>query len=281
MLQKKFQREGRRTRRRNRVRSAKKSLKPYIIPMIFVAILVSFLYAQYSAGDETVFIPPGEELKPVTTLRIIELVPKDRSDAASERQQIAQYVVKMQDWFEAEPTERPSGKVPRVELDGDAPKVERVVVDAQYEFLNATLHPALDLSQQLNAAGFALKPNEAAIVFARIAPTTPICGEAAGRFAFIFPTACSQDTAEYSKDIETVVAHELLHVLGAVEGCAPHHGRGRHVVDNPKDIMYEPKDALSAPRASEQHIDPGLDDYWGITKKGCPDLSKLPIWIER
>src|SRR5690606_35958313 len=35
-----------------------------------------------------------------------------------------------------------------------------------------------------------------------------------------------------------LVAHELTHLLGAVEACAPHHVNG-HVDDDPRDILYE------------------------------------------
>ena len=280
-LQKKFQREGRRTRRRNRLRGAKKSLKPFVIPMIFVAILGSFLYAQYSGNDAAVNLP-GQELDQVTTLRIVELVPRDKGDLPSDRQQIISDVNQMLDWFASEPVERPSGKAPRVNRDdGGAPKVERIVVDESYANLSATVHPSLDLSAQLDLAGFELNNDEAVIVFARIVPLSPICGEAGGRYAFVFRGKCSDNASEYSSEIKIVMAHELLHVLGAVDECAPHHGRGGHVTDKPTDIMYEMKDALAAPSSKVKHLDPGLDDYWGINKRGCPDLSKLPIWVKR
>lgn len=63
--------------------------------------------------------------------------------------------------------------------------------------------------------------------------------------------------------------HEILHSLGMVPACAPHHAGG-HVTDDPLDLMHA--DAS----ASSTALDAGHDDYFRTNISGCPDLADSP-----
>jgi hypothetical protein len=66
--------------------------------------------------------------------------------------------------------------------------------------------------------------------------------------------------------------HELLHTLGAVPTCAPHHHLAGHTSDRPDDIMWAGTGAWQIPGK----LDPGRDDYYGHGRPGCFDLARSP-----
>jgi hypothetical protein len=63
--------------------------------------------------------------------------------------------------------------------------------------------------------------------------------------------------------------HEIMHTLGYVPKCAPHHTRAGHSSDSTSDLMYA-GDAPWAPSV----LDPGHDDYYLTGRTACPDLSR-------
>jgi hypothetical protein len=68
--------------------------------------------------------------------------------------------------------------------------------------------------------------------------------------------------------LEFAMIHELLHTLGFVPTCAPHHTSAGHVSDSPADLMY----AGSAPWTPST-LDVGHDDYYDAKHTACLDLS--------
>lgn len=63
--------------------------------------------------------------------------------------------------------------------------------------------------------------------------------------------------------------HEIIHTLGLVAECAPHHTRAGHSSDGNKDLMY------AGPLPWEpSRVDSERDDYFGHGIAGCPDLAK-------
>ena len=61
--------------------------------------------------------------------------------------------------------------------------------------------------------------------------------------------------------------HELVHTLGFVAACAPHHTLAGHVSDDPRDLMY------AGPLAWQPSmLDVGRDDYFGHGAY-CDDLA--------
>jgi hypothetical protein len=70
--------------------------------------------------------------------------------------------------------------------------------------------------------------------------------------------------------LDYAMLHELLHTLGAVPTCAPHHHLAGHVSDRPDDIMWAGSGAWQIPG----HLDPGHDDYYGHGRTDCFDLAR-------
>jgi hypothetical protein len=68
--------------------------------------------------------------------------------------------------------------------------------------------------------------------------------------------------------MDLAVLHELLHTMGFVATCSPHHTRAGHVSDSPSDLMWA-GDAPWTPSV----LDVGRDDYFDAPVAGCPDLA--------
>jgi hypothetical protein len=66
--------------------------------------------------------------------------------------------------------------------------------------------------------------------------------------------------------------HELLHTIGIVGECAPHHTRAGHVSDSPADLMYAGNEPWRPAR-----LDVGRDDYYAHDVAGCLDLADSPF----
>jgi List-Bact-rpt repeat protein len=71
--------------------------------------------------------------------------------------------------------------------------------------------------------------------------------------------------------MDLAILHEVMHTLGFVPTCAPHHTRAGHVSDSPTDLMYAGNEQW---RPSV--LDLGHDDYYGAHIASCPDLADSP-----
>jgi len=71
---------------------------------------------------------------------------------------------------------------------------------------------------------------------------------------------------------EFAMIHEIVHALGFVATCAPHHTLAGHVSDDSRDLMY----AGNLPW-QPSILDVGGDDYFGHNNVGCPDLRESPF----
>jgi List-Bact-rpt repeat protein len=118
----------------------------------------------------------------------------------------------------------------------------------------------LKIYQSLQAPTLLLSPYEKTVVYydgpdSQGRPT--VCGEGGGPVAFVYVNACE------GVPNDAIIAHELIHSLGAVPSGAPHNcppPDDGHTCDNTVDIMY--------PFADDSNLfalllDPGRDDYYG------------------
>ena len=71
---------------------------------------------------------------------------------------------------------------------------------------------------------------------------------------------------------EYAMLHDILHGLGIVPTCAPHHHLAGHVSDFSNDLMW----AGSQPWRFPAHLDLGRDDYYGHGRTDCADLARSP-----
>jgi uncharacterized delta-60 repeat protein len=106
------------------------------------------------------------------------------------------------------------------------------------------------------------------------------CGQSSGRMAFMFMNACniypSAGTRSWPYGSTYLFAHEVIHGLGAVPGCAPHAEPGGHVVDDNRDLLYQ---GPSQRDWDNLKLDPGRDDYYGHGRPDCLDIATHPIWV--
>jgi hypothetical protein len=73
--------------------------------------------------------------------------------------------------------------------------------------------------------------------------------------------------------LDKIVAHELLHALGAVPDGAPHRADGYHAGDAPHDVM-----TARADRHAPWILDVGRDDYYGHGRSDLHDLARSYYW---
>ena len=79
------------------------------------------------------------------------------------------------------------------------------------------------------------------------------CGNAIGQASVVFLESCN-----VSDWLSMLIGHEVFHLLGAVNTCAPHYGMYEETDDNTNDLM-----AFNVPFETTALLDPGHDDYWG------------------
>jgi hypothetical protein len=71
---------------------------------------------------------------------------------------------------------------------------------------------------------------------------------------------------------EYAMLHDILHGLGMVPTCAPHHHLAGHVSDFANDLMW----AGNQPWVFPAKLDIGRDDYFGHGRTDCADLARSP-----
>ena len=104
--------------------------------------------------------------------------------------------------------------------------------------------------------------------------------QAAGKAGSIAATFWSPSRLNYYRQglerhsAETVVVHEIFHLMGAVPLCAPNSDGGLHIRSR-YDIMRA-SGGTSNPALTE--IDAGHDDYYGHGRSDCADIARSPLW---
>jgi len=69
--------------------------------------------------------------------------------------------------------------------------------------------------------------------------------------------------------------HEIVHNLGFVQKCAPHHNSydPTHTGDDPSDLMWGPTSASDTRAWAPTVVDPGEDDYYGANVPAACSLN--------
>lgn len=88
------------------------------------------------------------------------------------------------------------------------------------------------------------------------------------------PLGASLETPGY---MEFAMLHELMHTLGFVATCAPHHTLAGHVSDSPNDLMWSGNQPWQLP----PKLDIGGDDYYRHATAGCADFFESPYLLHK
>jgi hypothetical protein len=142
----------------------------------------------------------------------------------------------------------------------------RLRIDTSNGAADVTFVQVPETEMQLNAMGFAATGQIANDVFAHL-PQDPnkkyvIVYEGSNNFGFcghaINVSVVYLNSCNFSDWLAMLIGHEVFHLLGAVDTCAPHSAPFEETGDDPRDLM-----AFDVPFIADALLDPGHDDYWG------------------
>lgn len=126
------------------------------------------------------------------------------------------------------------------------------------------------ITNELAADGFNSPYKKYLVYYAGPSIETDVCGVGGGDFdgagtAVVIPTGCP------TVPTDTVLAHELLHALGAVPPGDPHAcpGDSGHVCDSPTDVLYP---FTHGEPLSQKVLDYNHDDYYAHSGS-WPDIQ--------
>jgi Ca2+-binding RTX toxin-like protein len=77
--------------------------------------------------------------------------------------------------------------------------------------------------------------------------------------------------------MEFAMLHEIIHTMGFVATCAPHHHLSGHVSDDADDLMWAGAGFWVPSGWAFVKLDAGHDDYYAHTMPSCPDLADSPF----
>ncbi len=132
----------------------------------------------------------------------------------------------------------------------DTTFVQLEETDSQLDAMGFPETPFIE--NEVSAAGLDDSSKKYLIVYEG-ADNFGFCGNAVGSASVVFLESCN-----FSDWLSMLIGHEIFHLLGAVDTCAPHSGMYEETDDNPDDLM-----AFDVPFQSVALLDPGHDDYWG------------------
>lgn len=130
------------------------------------------------------------------------------------------------------------------------------------------------LMDELWEAGFAKPSKRYGMVYEGPTDATRV-GIAGGRSAIVYlgqvdGLLAEAPTSDGINRFDSILVHELLHSIGAVDACATNF-QDHHVADD-LDVMHPSGGVIG--RAG---IDPGRDDYYRHGREGCFDLARSPF----
>ena len=244
-------------------------------PVAFVRVLEE---PDQLRPDQTTEVMPQAEsdLEKSSRIQAIHAIPIDKKsdfsaeDIAQYEHRIATVISEVQWWY-------------RTQTDGRHPVFRRDTFDISVEtvILSKTVSELEGYSNQ--------RLVEVIRSEGRIAAATPTLivlngrhgsGETAGwasyeRSAVVIPTLNLVNSPvvvdSWPWEYTYLFAHELAHLLGAVESCAPNEGRGAHVLDDRRDLLYAGPGRRDW---SNLILDVGRDDYYMHGRSGCRDISE-------
>ena len=240
-------------------------------PLLAIALLVVLtIIAWLIFGRSSSSSSNNSGLKQPNHVTTYYALPSDVSADPTMTDAIRHDVDTAQAWL----ADQTNGRKLRIDKsDGDI-SVQTKQLDATSDDLKAGGDPAGLVADAFRKKG--ALPNTILLVFVPVNRGVE-CGKgSAVGVAIIWVGSCgglrpsASDT--WPAGTTTVVAHELMHSLGAVAPCAPHYVAEGHV-DTRDDLMY----AESATDGAVE-LDPGHDDYYDTKNPNCPGIEHHPAW---
>ncbi|MEA2449876.1 MAG: hypothetical protein QOG63_1808 [Thermoleophilaceae bacterium] len=246
-----------------------------------VALAITLVVASPARARETVDRP--DDHPRADQIHVMYVVPSDGADGGIDQDgTLAGSVASWQAWLR----DQTGGHGLVLDTFGGALDVTFVRLDTSEEQVASNGVFARDeIERQLRALGFDA-PNKVYAVYYDGVVRANTCGGGAwpptlpGSVAALYlqgelppqypqcntnPFAGPTDPPGY---MEYAMLHEILHTMGFVPECAPHHARSGHTSDSPTDILYAGDEPWTP-----QSLDVGHDDYFDTGRSDCLDLA--------
>jgi hypothetical protein len=220
---------------------------------LFLAALVAFTVvgvgvAGAAAADRVTTDLPDEQVGP--QIHFVYALPAGGTDRGLDVDgTLNRWAGMFNDWLAAQ-----TGGV-RVRIDtaggvADTTFIQLKESDAEIESMG--MAGTVQIENEIAAAGLN-NPFKQYVIVYEGADNFGFCGNAIGNASVVFLESCN-----VSDWLSMLIGHEIFHLLGAVNPCAPHYGTYDETTDNPNDLM-----AFGVPFQDSAQLDPGHDDYWG------------------
>ncbi|MCY3634231.1 MAG: fibronectin type III domain-containing protein [bacterium] len=229
------------------------------------AVSVNLVFECWGLNEHLFFDP--------LPVQVVYAVPADETPVAGREQFIADVVAEVQTWFRSQT----GGRHPLFEMDGDRVSVATVELSDQGD---DTLRVQAEVYQSLGSRPPLLMFGEGDFPAAGIDYSW-----ACAHGGWVVLISLGRCTEEYSGDREFgwVVAHELVHLLGAVQPCAPNYSSLGHVLtffsedEHPGELSDIMSSWGGSRELSKSVLDVGRDDYYGHGRDDCYDIANNPL----
>ena len=204
-------------------------------------------------------------------IQAIYAIPADADAVEGREQAIAHNVAQVQRWFRSQT----GGKHPLFELDGTRIAVETVTMP-----LAASEYKATDFGLYGEIRGLAGAEGDTPVLifFEGQLGDFGNCGWQGPNYVFIPIKNCDIEPVNGSTwpgGATYIIAHELTHLLGATQPCAPNHDDNSpsHTNDSNRDVLYSEADR----DWNNLVLDYGNDDYYNHGRDDCYDIAHNPL----
>ena len=252
------------------------------LPVIASLVFAPTLHATSAILPRTTTDRPDE--RGGAQVHVMYLLPSDGSDRALDTNgTIAASVKNWQTWLQGQTGGR-GLFLDTTQGELDVTFVRLPQTDGQYAANGIYIRDAIE--RDLHAAGFNT-PGKIYLIYYD-GSSTAACGggpwppDLVGNVAGVYMRATyGQGSLCYTPSLslgqiqymDYAAVHEVMHTIGIVPTCAPHHTRRGHVSDSPTDLMYA-GDQPWYPSV----LDIGRNDYFEAHIPGCPDLANSPFF---
>jgi hypothetical protein len=256
------------------------------LPRLAATVLASFAIAPAAHADVRATSDRPDDLPGQEQVHVLYVLPSDGADHSLDTNgAIAASVDSWQRWM-------------RSQTGGHGLVVDTVggVLDVTYVRLDATdaelashgLFIRDEIEARLKALGFSVPTKLYAVYYDGSASGT--CGGGAwpptlpGNVGAIYlhgdpgggaPSCDSNSLAAPGAPpgyLDFAMLHEVMHTLGYVPSCAPHHTRAGHTSDSPADLLYAGDEPWQP-----SVLDFGHDDYYGTGRSDCLDFARSAL----